>query len=177
MTASGTFRTGAVKLTISKLTWRLRAPRSGDDPQRTYRSAVHCVAYVSHQAMWRTHFRPRAGISLMIASLDYRSAHFLSPAIASLFFPSSWGLGFRLRDHCPRDLPRQPLGLEPLAVARKCLLCDLVLSHCLSASTWRNASRASRSLVRCRRNHPTPSCRHTPCRPAARRTCRPLAES
>jgi hypothetical protein len=42
------------------------------------------------------------------------------------------GLGFLGCDRRPGGLPRQPLGLEPLPVGRKCLLCNLVLSHCLS---------------------------------------------
>jgi hypothetical protein len=37
----------------------------------------------------------------------------------------------RGRDRRPGALPRQPLGLEPLPVGRKCLLCNLMLSHCL----------------------------------------------
>jgi len=40
-------------------------------------------------------------------------------------------LGFLGRDRRPGGLSRQPLGLEPLPVGRKCLLCNLVLSHCL----------------------------------------------
>src|SRR4029077_8331963 len=43
------------------------------------------------------------------------------------------GLSFiRYDRRHPGGLPRQPLGLEPLSVGRKCLLCNLVLSHCLS---------------------------------------------
>src|ERR1700730_15294539 len=35
----------------------------------------------------------------------------------------------RFRGRLLRRLPRQPLGLEPLAIVGKCLLRDLVLSH------------------------------------------------
>ena len=41
------------------------------------------------------------------------------------------GLGFLSRGRRPGGLPRQPLGLEPLAIGMECLLCNFVLSHCL----------------------------------------------
>ena len=44
---------------------------------------------------------------------------------------SSSGFGFRLRDRRSRGLPRKPLGLKPLAIVRKYLLRDLLLSHYL----------------------------------------------
>ena len=53
----------------------------------------------------------------------------LPGGIAALF-DLLLGLGFLRCDRRPGGLPSQPLGLEPLPVGWKCLLRNLVLSHC-----------------------------------------------
>jgi hypothetical protein len=65
-----------------------------------------------------------AGWELAVVSLAALFAPFLRP-------------GFLRCGRCPGSLSRQPLGLEPLP-------CSVIA---FSASTWRNALRASRSAL------------------------------
>src|SRR6266481_1018931 len=76
--------------------------------------------------------------SLVIAFSVWSASDHVSPSgelsdrIAALF--DLLGLSSLRYDRRPGGFARQPLGLEPLPVGRKCLLCNLVLSHCLSGT-------------------------------------------